>query len=256
MKQHHRTVWLSDIHLGCKDCKAELLLDFLKNNTMDTLYLVGDIVDFWALKKRFLWPPAHNELMQALYQLSLGKTRVVYLPGNHDEIIKPYANMLFGNIEIESRLIHTTAKGKKLLVLHGDDFDGEVCLGKFQSWLGDVLYDFLLFLNRNVNVYRSIRGYNYWSLAAYIKKQVKKANEAIGRYRNATLAEAKRNNVDGVVCGHIHHPEIIEQDGLLYCNDGDWIESCSALTESESGELSLMYWTVLAPQLSLVKAAS
>jgi len=194
--------------------------------------------------------------MQALYQLSLGNTRVVYLPGNHDEIIKPYANMLFGNIEIERRLIHTTAQGKKLLVLHGDDFDGEVCLGKFQSWLGDVLYDFLLFLNRNVNAYRSIRGYNYWSLAAHIKKQVKKANEAITRYRNATLAEAKRNNVDGVVCGHIHHPEIVEQDGLLYCNDGDWIESCSALTESESGELSLMYWTVLAPQLSLVKVAS
>jgi len=256
MKQHHRTVWLSDIHLGCKDCKAELLLDFLNNNTMDTLYLVGDIIDFWALKKRFLWPPAHNELMQALYQLSLGKTRVVYLPGNHDEIIKPYANMLLGNIEIERRLVHTTAQGKKLLVLHGDDFDGDVCLGKFQSWLGDVLYDFLLFLNRHVNAYRRIRGYNYWSLAAYIKKQVKKANQAIARYRDATLAEVKQNNLDGVVCGHIHHPEIVEQDGLLYCNDGDWVESCSALTESESGELSLMYWTVLAPQLTLVKAAS
>lgn len=256
MKQHHRTVWLSDIHLGSKDCKAELLLDFLQYNTMDTLYLVGDIVDFWALKKRFLWPSAHNELMQALYQLSLTQTRVVYLPGNHDEIIKPYANMLFGNIEIERRLIHTTAQGKKLLVLHGDDFDGDVCLGKFQSWLGDVLYDFLLFLNRHFNAYRNLRGYHYWSLAAYIKKQVKKANEAIGRYRNATLAEVRRNHLDGVVCGHIHHPEIVEQDGLLYCNDGDWIESCSALTENESGELSLMYWTTMAPRLSLVKAAS
>ncbi len=256
MKQHHRTVWLSDIHLGCKDCKAELLLDFLEHNTMDTLYLVGDIVDFWALKRQFLWPESHNRLLHALYQKSLDGTHVVYLPGNHDEIIKPYANMLFGNIEIKKRLVHTTAQGKKLLVVHGDDFDGEVCLAKWQAWLGDKLYDFLLWLNRNLDYYRRMRGYHYWSLAAYIKKRFKKANEAIARYRAATLREAAKHDLDGVVCGHIHHPEIVEIDGLTYCNDGDWIESCSALTETANGELELMYWTVMQPKLSIVPLAS
>ena len=256
MKQHHRTVWLSDIHLGCKDCKADLLLDFLENNTMDTLYLVGDIVDFWALKKRFMWPESHNLLLQALYQKSLDNTRVVYLPGNHDEVIKPYASMLFGNVEIERRVIHVTAEGKRLLVLHGDDFDGDVCLGRFQSWLGDKLYYFLLFLNRNLNHYRRRRGFHYWSLAAHIKQQFKKANEAIARYRQATIKEAKRIGVNGVVCGHIHHPEIVSEDGMIYCNDGDWVDSCSALTESPSGHLALIYWTHVSPQFSLIKLAS
>ena len=256
MKQHHRTVWLSDIHLGCKDCKADLLLDFLQYNTMDTLYLVGDIVDFWALKRQFMWPESHNRLLHALYQKSLDGTHVVYSPGNHDEIIKPYANMLFGNIEIRKRLVHTTAQGKQLLVLHGDDFDGEVCLGKWQAWLGDKLYDVLLWLNRNLDHYRRMRGFHYWSLAAYIKKRIKKANEAIARYRGATLKEVARNNLDGVVCGHIHHPEIVEQNGLLYCNDGDWIESCSALTENAHGELNLCYWTTMQPKLTIVSMAS
>lgn len=256
MKQHHRTVWLSDIHLGCKDCKADLLLDFLSHNTMDTLYLVGDIVDFWALKQRFLWPESHNELLQALYRKSLDGTTVIYLPGNHDEIIKPYANMLFGKIAIKKHAIHTTADNKKLLVVHGDDYDGDVCLGKWQAWLGDKLYDVLLFLNRQLNYYRRMRGFHYWSLAAYIKKRIKKANQAISRYRNATLREAAKRGLDGVVCGHIHHPEIVKQNGLIYCNDGDWIESCSALTESQSGELSLIYWTVMQAELALVKIAS
>lgn len=174
MKKHHRTVWLSDIHLGCKDCKAELLLDFLEHNTMDVLYLVGDIVDFWSLKKRFMWPDSHNRLLQALYQKSLGVTQVIYLPGNHDEIIKPYVNMLFGKVEIKKQVIHTTAQNKRLLVLHGDDFDAEVCLGKFHAWMGDILYDFLLFLNRNLDYYRKLRGFQYWSLAAYIKNSSKK----------------------------------------------------------------------------------
>ena len=256
MKVHHRAVWLSDIHLGCKDCKAELLLDFLAHNTMDTLYLVGDIVDFWSLRKRFLWPESHNRLLHALYSLSMTETNVIYLPGNHDEIIKPYANMLFGHVEIKQRLVHETAAGKRLLVLHGDDFDAEVCLGKFHAWLGDKLYDFLLFLNRTFDGYRKLRGFHYWSLAAHIKKHVKKANEAIARYRCATLKEVKRLSLDGVVCGHIHHPEIIEQDGLLYCNDGDWIESCSALTENSQGELNLMFWIAMQPKLSLAKLAS
>ena len=256
MKQHHRTVWLSDIHLGCKDCKAELLLDFLAHNTMDILYLVGDIVDFWALKRQFIWPEAHNTLLHALYQKSFDGTKVVYLPGNHDEVLKPYTNMLFGNIEIKKRTVHLTAQGKQLLVLHGDDFDGDVCLAKWQARLGDVLYDFLLFLNRQLDGYRRRRGYHYWSLAAYIKKRIKKANEAIGRYRDATLKEVKKLELDGVVCGHIHHPEIVLQEGLTYCNDGDWIESCSALTESHQGELSLLYWTEVHAQLGVLKLAS
>ena len=250
----HKTVWLSDIHLGCKDCKADLLLNFLQHNTMDTLYLVGDIVDFWALKQQFRWPEAHNKLLQALYSKAKNGTRVIYIPGNHDEIVKPHADTIFGQIEIKRQHIHITADNKKLLVVHGDDYDGQVCFGKFHAWIGDKLYDLILFLNRHFNAYRRKRGYHYWSLASYIKSKVKKANEAIARYRDALLAEAKRQQLDGVVCGHIHHPEVIEQDGMIYCNDGDWIENCSALTENENGELQLVYWTELKTQLKLVTA--
>lgn len=249
---HFRTVWLSDIHLGCKDCKAELLLNFLEHNTMDTLYLVGDIVDFWALKQQFRWPEKHNKVLQTLYEKAKCGTRVIYIPGNHDEIIKPYADTVIGQIEIKQQHIHKTADNKRLLIVHGDDYDGEVCLGKFHAWLGDILYDFILFLNRHVNSYRRKRGFHYWSLASYIKSKVKKANEAIARYRQSLLSEVKRQKLDGVVCGHIHHPEIVEQNGLLYCNDGDWVENCSALTENNNGQLTLVYWTKLKTKLSVV----
>ena len=243
VKQHYRTVWLSDIHLGCKDCKAEFLLDFLENTTIDTLFLVGDIVDLWALTRQFHWPPLHNKLFHKLLSLPESGTRVVYLPGNHDEPAQQYDDMSFGDVEIHREYIHTTATGKKLLLLHGDQFDKEVCFGRAHAWIGDKGYELLLFINRWYNFLRSKQGYPYRSAAGYIKTRIRGANEAIDRYRDAALARAKKMQVDGIVCGHIHHPEIVEQDGVTYYNDGDWIENCSALTEDASGDIKLVYWT-------------
>jgi UDP-2,3-diacylglucosamine pyrophosphatase LpxH len=242
-KNHFRTVWLSDIHLGCKDCKADYLLDFLNHHTISTLFLVGDIVDMWALSKQFHWPSSHNQLFHKLLSLPNEGTKVIYLPGNHDEPAQRYNQMSFGDVEIHREYIHTTAKGKKLLLLHGDQFDQEVCFGRTQAWLGNKGYDFLLLLNRWYNLARSKNGYPYRSLAGLIKTRIRGANEAISRYRHAAIARAKKSGVDGIVCGHIHHPEITEIDGITYYNDGDWIENCSALTEDAQGNISLTYWT-------------
>ncbi|AWL12677.1 hypothetical protein HMF8227_02224 [Saliniradius amylolyticus] len=245
---HYRTIWLSDIHLGYKDCKAEYLLNFLDHHTMDTLYLVGDIVDMWSMSRQFLWPDSHNRLFHRLLTLPEQGTRVIYLPGNHDEPCQKYDGMAFGDIEVHRQYIHTTAQGKKLLLLHGDQFDQEVCFGPLHAWMGDKLYDLLLFTNRWYNKVRSAFNHPYWSLAGYIKGRVKGANEAIARYRDIGCRRAEEMGLDGIVCGHIHHPEVVKQNGILYCNDGDWIENCSALTEDHQGSLELVYWTEVRQQ--------
>ncbi|GLX80297.1 hypothetical protein tinsulaeT_36370 [Thalassotalea insulae] len=255
-KMHYKTVWLSDIHLGCKDCKAEYLLNFLQQCQIDTLYLVGDIVDLWAMSKQFRWPKDHNKLFHYLLSLTAQGTRVIYLPGNHDEPLQQYDGMNFGDIEIHRSYTHTTAQGKKLLILHGDQFDPQVCFGPLHSWIGDVLYDFLLFLNRWYNWCRVKTGRPYWSLASHIKRKLKGANQAISRYRNACIAMAKNQGFDGIVCGHIHHPEIVEQQGILYLNDGDWVENCSAIVETQSGELSLVYWSFVTKANHLVDVSA
>lgn len=243
IKQEFRTVWISDIHLGYKDCKAEYLLDFLKLTKIDTLYLVGDIVDMWALSKRFLWPKSHNDLFHYLWDLSKSGTRVIYLPGNHDEPCQKYDGMSFGEVEVRREYVHTTADGKKLLLLHGDVFDNDVCLGPLTAWIGDKGYEFLLLLNRWYNKARAWLGFPYWSLAGYIKSKISGANEAIERYRIACTKRAREMGLDGVVCGHIHHPEVVDVNGVTYYNDGDWIENCSALTEDANGKIELVTWT-------------
>lgn len=242
-KKHYRTVWLSDIHLGSKDCKAEYLLDFLEHNKIDTLFLVGDIVDLWAMSKQFRWPALHNKLFHKLLSLSDLGTKIIYLPGNHDEPAQRYDGMSFGDVEIHREYIYTTAEGKKLLLLHGDQFDDEVCFGRFHAWIGDKGYSLLLFLNHWYNILRSKRGRPYRSLAGHIKSRVKGANKAIARYREAAVNRAEASGVDGIVCGHIHHPEITTVDGITYHNNGDWVENCSALTESHDGHIALTYWT-------------
>lgn len=239
---HHKTIWLSDLHLGNKDCKAEFLLNFLNYNTCDTLYLVGDIFDMWQMTKQFRWPEAHNKVMHKVMEMSGKGTRVVYLPGNHDQPIQSYSGMAFGDIEVEREIIHTTQAGKRYLVLHGDQFDADVTLGRFEAWLGDKGYDLLLFVNRWYNRFRSWRNNHYWSLAGYIKQHIKGANEAIARYRNATCKRAAEMGLDGVICGHIHHPEEHIINGIHYINDGDWIENCSALCEDNNGNLELVHW--------------
>ncbi|WP_166423963.1 UDP-2,3-diacylglucosamine diphosphatase [Paraglaciecola sp. 20A4] len=242
-RAHYRTVWLSDIHLGSKDCKAEYLLDFLNHSTIETLYLVGDIIDMWAMSKQFRWPDAHNQVLHKLMCLSKEDTRVVYLPGNHDAPLQKYAGITFGEIEITREIIHTTADGRKLLVLHGDQFDQEVCFGPLQSWIGDKAYDFLLFINRWYNGARAALKFPYWSLAGYLKSHIKEANKAITRYKHACVNRAVQMNLDGVICGHIHHPQVDDIHGIKYYNDGDWIENCSALTELPCGDMKLVYWT-------------
>ncbi|TDF38610.1 UDP-2,3-diacylglucosamine diphosphatase [Alteromonadaceae bacterium M269] len=242
---HYRTVCLSDIHLGSKDCKAEYLLNFLDHCQMDTLYLIGDIVDMWAMSKQFRWPKSHNQLFHRLLNLPQHGTRVIYLPGNHDEPAQKYSGMMFGDVEIYREYTHVTADGRKLLLLHGDQFDQEVCFEPLKTWFGDQLYTFVLFLNRWYNACRLKLGFDYWSLASFLKSKVKGANDVIARYRRATCHKAAQNGFDGVICGHIHHPEITEVDGTQYYNDGDWVENCSALTEDMDGKFSLVYWTTI-----------
>lgn len=242
-KKHYRTVWLSDIHLGFKDCKADYLLHFLKSVDCDTLYLLGDIVDMWAMKKRFIWPSSHYEVLKAIFKKAKKGTRVVYIPGNHDEPMRDYVENMIGPVEVKEEAVHTTAAGKRLLLFHGDVLDSQVRFSAFTRVVGDVAYDFLLFINRWTNFIRRHFGFSYWSLAYYLKNKVKNAREAIEIYEQAAVHEAERRGLDGVVCGHIHQAEIRVIDDVLYCNDGDWIESCTALVEDEKGYLEILHWS-------------
>lgn len=238
-----RTVWLSDIHLGFKDCKADYLLDFLQSVECETLYLLGDIVDLWSLKKTFFWPPGHYEVIKLLFQKAKTGTRVIYIPGNHDEALRDYVGHDFGPIETLNEAIHITADGKRMLLFHGDCMDAHIRFSHFTKLIGDTAYNFLLFINRWANFVRRAFGFPYWSLASYLKNRVKNARQAIEIFENAVANEAKRRGLDGVICGHIHQAEIRDIDGILYCNDGDWIESCTALVEDELGQLELLHWS-------------
>nr|WP_258406004.1 UDP-2,3-diacylglucosamine diphosphatase [Shewanella acanthi] len=260
-------LWLSDIHLGSKDCKAEFLLNMLSTVQCQYLYLVGDIIDIWALKRRFHWPEHHNLVLQKIVELAQNGCQVHYLPGNHDELLKPYAQLTLLNIKMSRQHIHQGISGRKLLMLHGDQFDADVCMGRFYAKLGDHLYDLLMFLNRQLHRFRERLGYPYWSLAGYLKARVSKAQAAISLYRQAVLKYAQHYDVDGVVCGHIHQPELsIHQRGsysttpdkrqLIYANDGDWVENCSLLTETLSGELQLCRWHDPSLSLELISSIS
>ncbi len=237
-----RAIWISDIHLGTRSCKAEFLLDFLKHTESKYLYLVGDIVDFWALKGGWHWPRAHNEVVQTFMEKASRGTKVVLVPGNHDEWFRAYFGFLFGGIEVNDEAIHTTTDGRKLLVIHGDEFDAIVTHSRWLAVLGSWLYDVLLYANRYVNAIRRRLGFPYWSLAAYLKHKTKSAVSFISNFEQALVQAARDRGVDGVVCGHIHKAEIRDFDGVRYCNDGDWVESCTALVEREDGTLALIHW--------------
>jgi UDP-2,3-diacylglucosamine pyrophosphatase LpxH len=238
----HRAIFLSDIHLGTRGCQAELLLDFLKRNESDYLYLVGDIVDGWRLKRWWYWPQAHNDVVQKVLRKARKGTNVIYIPGNHDEAARQYCQLTFGDVTVEEEAIHVQPDGKKLLVIHGDQFDGIVRYAKWLAILGDWAYNTALRINTTFNWARRKLGLNYWSLSAYLKHKVKNAVQFIDNYEEAVAGEARRRGVDGVVCGHIHHAEIRMIDGILYCNDGDWVESCTALVEDFDGKLRIVRW--------------
>ncbi len=237
-----RTVWLSDTHLGTPGCNAGLLLDFLRSVDCDTLYLVGDIVDGWQLRKGWYWPQLHNEIVRCILKQAKIGTRVVYLPGNHDETFRDYVGLNFGGIELLPEAIHETADGRRLLILHGDRFDGVVLYARWLAFLGDSAYELLLKSNRLVNWVRRRFGMPYWSLAAFLKKRVKTAVQFICSFEEAVVHAAAEAGVDGVVCGHIHSAEIRRFGDITYYNDGDWVESCTALVEHADGAMEILDW--------------
>lgn len=237
-----RTVFISDVHLGSKGCRADLLLEFLKSVEVEYLFLVGDVFDLWAMRKGFFWPQEHNNVVRTLLGKAKAGTRVIYIPGNHDEDLREFCGSVFGNLEIRREFVHATADGRKLLVMHGDEFDTVVKCSPWLAKLGSNVYDFLLGLNRHVNAMRRLFDMPYWSLASYLKHKARTAVQYIDSFEQAVAHAARRRGVDGVVCGHIHRAEIRDIDGVLYCNDGDWVESCTALVEDMNGRLALWSW--------------
>jgi len=241
----YRSIWISDIHLGTRGCKAEFLLDFLRNNESDYLYLVGDIVDGWRLRRSWYWAQSHNDVIQKLLRKARKGTKVFYVPGNHDEMLRGYVDLQIGGVKLVQEAVHVTADGRRLLVIHGDEFDGVVRYARWLAVLGDWAYELTLRLNHVYNLLRRRLGYPYWSLSAHLKLKVKNAVQFIGEYAEAIATEARRRRVDGIVCGHIHHAEIRNFGGVLYCNDGDWVESCTALVEHFDGTLDIVRWAEL-----------
>ena len=240
--EHYRAIWISDVHLGTPGCQAKFLLDFLKHNESDTLYLVGDIIDGWRLKKSIYWPQSHNDVVQKILRKARKGTEVVYVPGNHDESIRQFLGLSFGEIKVVPEAIHTTADGRKLWITHGDLFDGVMQYAKWLAYVGDNLYSLILYFNRYLNLLRVRMGMQYWSLSQYLKHQVKNAVSYIADFEMIMAREARLRGCQGVVCGHIPKAEIRMIDNLLYCNDGDWVESLTALVETHEGELKIVHW--------------
>jgi len=244
----HRAIFISDIHLGTRGCKAEYLLDFLRHNESDVLYLVGDVIDGWAMRNGFYWPQAHNDVVQKVLRKARKGTRVVYVLGNHDEFGRQFVGLEFGGISLCDQVEHRLADGRRLWVVHGDLADGVILHAKWLAYVGDQLYDFALWLNRHFNTMRARLGLGYWSLSAYLKHKVKNAVSFISTFEQVLAREARRHGYDGVLCGHIHHAEIRTVDGLLYCNSGDWVESLTAVVETFDGELRIVRWNeILSP---------
>ncbi|WP_051231055.1 UDP-2,3-diacylglucosamine diphosphatase [Kaistia adipata] len=245
--RHMRTLFLSDIHLGTRGSQADLLLDFLKWHDAETIYLVGDIIDGWRLKKGWYWPQPHNDVVQKLLRKARKGARLVYIPGNHDEFLRDYLGTHLGGVELVDRAIHETADGKRLLVIHGDQFDVVVRHAKWLAFLGDHAYNLALALNTVVGKVRRKLGFEYWSLSAWAKLKVKNAVSFIGAFEQALLTEARRVGADGVVCGHIHHAAIRDDRDIRYINTGDWVESCTAIVEHHDGRIEMVRWADLAP---------
>lgn len=246
----YRTVFISDTHLGLRTAKSEYLLDFLRHIECDTLYLVGDIVDGWKLRSgNWHWPASNNDIVRLVTRKAAQGTRVVYIPGNHDEALREHLDVDIAGITVTGDAIHETADGRRFLVLHGDEFDGVVMNNQWLAHLGSWAYDVLLWLNRWFNVVRRKLGFGYWSLSAYLKNQVKEAVKYIGNFEEAVVHSARERNVQGVICGHIHHAVISDFDGLIYANCGDWVESCTALAEDTEGQLHLIHWIDQSAQL-------
>jgi len=240
-KTHYKTIFISDTHLGSKGAKAEFLAEFLKYNQCDKLYMVGDIIDGWRLKKRMFWPQAHTNVVRRILTMSKRGTDVVYVTGNHDDFLRRYSGLEFGNIELCDQAEYEL-NGKKYLVIHGDKYDSVIQTQKWLAYLGDWSYETLVVFNRHFNRVRQKLGMGYWSLSSYIKQRVKRAVSFITAYEEAVVKDCEKSGYSGVICGHIHHPEVREIGGIQYLNCGDWVESCTAIVETDDGELKLLHW--------------
>jgi UDP-2,3-diacylglucosamine pyrophosphatase LpxH len=239
----YRTIWISDLHIGSTQCQSDVLLDFLKYNDSEKLYLVGDIIDFWSLSKKMYWTTEHNTIIQKLLRKARQGTEIIYVPGNHDENVRDYESYVFGDIVVKVSDIHTTAQGKQFLIVHGDEYDAVARHHKWIAKIGSVGYDWLIALNRFWRLFRRLFGIqSQFSLAAYIKFKVKNAVQFISDYEETIVQTLKNENLDGVICGHIHHAEIKYIENFLYINTGDFVESCTAIVEHHNGELELIRW--------------
>jgi UDP-2,3-diacylglucosamine pyrophosphatase LpxH len=246
MKKTYRSIFISDVHLGTRDCKAEQLNNFLKHNTCDTLYLVGDIIDGWKIQQnRWRWKQSHSNVIRRILGHAKRGTRVVYVVGNHDEFLRPLLpyGIGFGQVEVANQTEHIGIDGRHYLVVHGDLFDGITRLAPWLAILGDRAYDFVLKLNGQFNWIRHRFGFGYWSLSKYLKHRVKKAVDFMFQFEQNLAAYCRKRGFDGVICGHIHHADIKTVNGVVYMNDGDWVESCTALVEKWSGEFEIVSWT-------------
>lgn len=240
-----RALFISDVHLGMKAIRIEQLINFLKAHEAETIYLVGDILDGWRLQRSWHWPPSYNLFVQKLLRKARAGSRIIYLPGNHDEFLRDYLGTYFGDIEFADQVIHHAADGKRYLVIHGDQFDVVVRHAKWLAHLGDWAYRTALRVNILINFVRRKLGFDYWSLSAWAKHKVKNAVSFIGRFEKALSLEATRTAVDGVICGHIHHADIHDIYGTRYINTGDWVESCTAVVENFDGTMELIRWREL-----------
>lgn len=239
----YRSVFISDVHLGSADCQADYLLDFLASVECETLYLVGDIIDLIAMQRRVHFPDSHQAIVRRILDIAAGGTRVIYVPGNHDDFMRHFCGQTLSGVELKQKAIHTTADGRRFVVCHGDQFDQVVRCSPLLLLVGDRAHGLLLRLNRWFNAWRRLRKKPYWSLAAWVKTRIGKARSFIRRFEMAALTVAERGHYDGFICGHIHSAGFLRSAEGLYCNDGDWVEHCTALVESASGRLEILHWS-------------
>ena len=241
-RRRYRSIFISDLHLGTRGCRSDFLVSFLRSVECKQLYLVGDIVDGWRLRKSWYWDDGHDEVIRLILQMARQGTEVTYIPGNHDELFRDWLGLEVAGVKLMREAEHEAADGRRFLVIHGDEFDGVIRYAKVIAHLGDWAYDTALVLNSWFNMARRRFGYPYWSLSQWLKRQVKEAVKAIDRFEIALATEAKRRGLQGVICGHIHHAEMRMVQGVLYINDGDWVESCTALVEHADGRFELLDW--------------
>ncbi len=239
-----RTIWISDVHLGTPGCKAEHLVDFLKHTECENLYLVGDIIDGWKLRSTWFWPQEHTNVVRKVLTKAKRGTKIWYITGNHDEFLRKFVgfSLAIGNLRVVNEHVHTTADGRRLLVTHGDAFDVITRYHRWVALIGDTAYDLTMRANHRFNQARRLLGMRYWSLSAFAKNSVKNAVNIVSEFEVSVAHECRRRGLDGVVCGHIHHAEIRDIDGIQYLNSGDWVESCTALAEDFNGRIQIVRW--------------